>query len=620
MSKLSFKRIEIENFRSIQSKITLDIKPGLFSIEGINMDEPGSFNGAGKSSILSALYWCLTGTALTNEILADEVVNIKSGKDCIVEVTIETKDDEIKIKRTRKHSEYGNNLFLFISGQDLSCHKVVDTQDRINKLLKIPYELLHSTIFLTHDIKSAFSELSPQQRINVLESIRDYSIWNKVRDEANKDIKTYNQQIKDLELEASKLDGSKITYQKMLNGKKEELNTLKQSDNNTLSNRITTLENENSELIAESKKYLAENEELSSKIIKIDDSKQETLDKIVDEANKLKLNVQSAEFSKKTIQNKIDTIDKWFKEDTCPTCGKPLDRTTEEINKKTQEKQEFNDEIAKIDTNITTLSNKIIDKRAEWTKLNTELQVLKAKNTENTNKIEKNNKILTPIVSKITINDKSISELKIQNENYQNNIDNIEKAIKSYTIEIEKNEVEIKKKDKEVLNLEYKRKLSDYFYKLLGSKGELRPFLLNNDINFLNLAMQKYISRFFKNTSVKLQLNGAAIDIIIDTLGIKKSISSLSGGEKKRLNLAIQFALYDLIRSTSQIDFNIICLDEIESELDTVGIQQLVEIIEDISERVETVFWITNHPIVKESTVHKIICKKICGKTEVEEQ
>ena len=66
--KLNIKKIDIANFRSVQNKISLEIVPGLFSIEGINYDEEGSGNGAGKSTILSALYWCLTGNALTNEI------------------------------------------------------------------------------------------------------------------------------------------------------------------------------------------------------------------------------------------------------------------------------------------------------------------------------------------------------------------------------------------------------------------------------------------------------------------------------------------------------------------------------------------------------------------------
>ena len=167
--------------------------------------------------------------------------------------------------------------------------------------------------------------------------------------------------------------------------------------------------------------------------------------------------------------------------------------------------------------------------------------------------------------------------------------------------------------------MKHKRELSDYYYKLLGSKGELRPYLLSKDIKALNSYMQKYIHSFFKNTEIQLKLNGAAINIEIDSLGIKKSVSRLSGGEKKRLDIAIQFALYDLLQSTSQIKFNLVCFDEIESELDEAGISQIIDLVEDKSAEIPSVYWITNNPMVSENVPNKIICKKALGSTTIEE-
>ena len=84
--------------------------------------------------------------------------------------------------------------------------------------------------------------------------------------------------------------------------------------------------------------------------------------------------------------------------------------------------------------------------------------------------------------------------------------------------------------------------------------------------------------------------------------------------------MIIQFALYDLIKLTSQVSFNILWLDEIEAQLDKNGIQQLIDIIDDKSETIETVMWITNSSDVKEHIPNKIICKKSLGVTEVYEQ
>ena len=220
----------------------------------------------------------------------------------------------------------------------------------------------------------------------------------------------------------------------------------------------------------------------------------------------------------------------------------------------------------------------------------------------------------------------NISRLEIQlntwlnkKNNYLTDLNRYKADIETYKNSIDENTSKIKELQVKNEDLAAKKYLSDFYYKLLGAKGELRPYLLSKDIAYLNNRMQFYINRFFKTTEVNLILNGNAIDIKIHADGVIKSISSLSGGEKKRVDISIQLALYDLIQTVSQSRFNLLCLDEIESLLDPIGCEQLIEIIEDKAENIETVWWITNHPSVKESIPQKILVKKILGKTEVEE-
>lgn len=619
MTKFNISKIEIQNFRSIQSQITLEIKPGLFSIEGINNDENPSTNGAGKSSLISAVYWCLTGNTLTNEVLADEVVNSTVGKDCRVSLYINTDKDDIKIMRTRKDSEYGNNLILEINGQDISCHKVADTQINVNKLIKIPHDLLHSTIMMTHDIKSAFSELTPQQRIQALESIRDYSIWDKVRDEANKDIKEYNKQIQDLNLTISNLTGRLNTYTNMLD--KETRNKLELTNVNTteIELKITNKKLEKEDI---NKQYLEKNEQLkqlNQKQYPDNSILQQELTNIVDTANNLKIEKQKIEYEIKSLEKEIDLIDKWFKNDKCPTCGKPLDRDEETINTKKMMKDGFNKSIEDFNKQIIEKDTQITEKRKEWSDKNNIFQNLDKERAEDSKIKEQLNAEILELSKQISNIDTEITNFTNELNNHNDKLKKSEEIIEEYKKELKNNKDQIELLQTDIKKYEIRRQISDYFYKLLGSKGELRPYLLNKDIEYINHCMQKYIHQFFKNTEVVLKLNGASIDINIDSLGIKKSVSSLSGGEKKRLNIAIQLALYDLIKMTSQVEFNILWLDELESEMDALGCQQLINIIEDKSDVIETLFWITNSQMVKENIQNKIICVKNCGKTEVYE-
>ena len=620
--RFNIRQIEIENFRSIQQKVTVTIRPGLFSIEGINNDEETT-NGSGKSTILSSLYWCLTGNALTNETLADDVVNIKSGKNCKVSLYIDSDQGSVKITRTRKDSEFGNNLFLEVNEQDLTCHKVADTQERINQLFKIPFELLHSTIIMTHDMKSAFSELTPQQRVQTLEAIRDYSVWDKVRDEANKDIKQYNKEIQELSLKSSNLEGSLVTYTKMLETAESEVKKLQESlDMNKINAQITDLTNQNVDFNRQinEESVLLEGLTKQSEEINADNTLAKRLNEIVDNANNMKLSLQKTEYDKKEIVRNIEVIDAWFKNDRCPTCNHLLERTEKEISEKSDHREKLKQDLSVLDQNIVNINNQLTEKRQEWSQVNSQLQVGEQARKEIQLKLTEGNKKIMSLKNMLLRNIESLGQLNSTRDSCSFQVDKKLAEIGEWRREISRISTELDEIRGSLKSLGDRRTLSDYFYKLLGSKGELRPYLLNNDIKFLNHCMQKYIHTFFKNTEAELRLEGANIDIVINSNGIQKKVTSLSGGEKKRLNIAIQLGLYDLIQATSQVSFNILWLDEIESELDQAGVNQLIEIIEDKNNDIESVYWITNHPTVKENITGKIICTKSLGVTTVEER
>lgn len=620
MNKFNITKVSIQNFRSIQEEIILDIKPGLFCIEGINLDEPNAKNGSGKSTLISAIYWAITGNTLTNEALSDEVINSKVGKNCKVTLYIDSDQGEIKITRTRKDSTDGNNLFLSINDKDLSCHKITETQDRINDLIKIPFDLLQSTIILTQDIKAAFSKLTPQQRIQTLESIRDYSIWDRVRDEANKDIKLYNKEITDKKLEESGIQGSINTYTSMITSEEQRKNSFISNFNATtiteLLNNTEINKQKEIEQLAILDKKLAD---LRTKTFIDTTDLQKQLNTIKDEANNLKSENQKLEYDIQNLNREIKLINDWFIKDKCPTCGKPLDRTEEEKLQKQAKLNEYQNMIDNYRKEIVKKEDIITKKRQQWSQLYQSFQTADKEKSEIFKQINDLQYSYNAVKANIETCDKNILNYKNKLDTYVNQIEQFDKNLENYKNEIVNLNSKIEVIQKDISAIEYKKKLSDYYYKLLSAKGELRPYLLNKDIQYLNHCMQKYVHLFFNNTEVSLMLDGAAINITINSNGIKKSISGLSGGEKKRVDLAIQLGLYDLIQSTSQIGFNLMCLDEIESQLDEIGIDQIINIIEDKSEEVESVLWISNNPTVIGSIPKKIKCIKALGKTTVEE-
>ena len=200
-----------ENFRSFK-KFDFKIKEGLWVVKGANKDDSASdSNGSGKSTLFcDSIIWCLTGNTVNGLDSEDDVVNLKAKKDCLVEVTINNDNHVVKVIRTRKHTQFKNNLLLEVDGQSLSAHRIKDTQDRVNQIIKISPALLKSTIIMAGDISNRFSELTPKDRIALLESVRDYKVWSDFREESKISLNQYISQIEDLKASNSLKDCQKI--------------------------------------------------------------------------------------------------------------------------------------------------------------------------------------------------------------------------------------------------------------------------------------------------------------------------------------------------------------------------------------------------------------------------
>jgi DNA repair exonuclease SbcCD ATPase subunit len=680
MSVFHLKQINIRNFRSIQ-KVDLEIKDGLYAIIGKNTDQASTFNGAGKSSTVYALWWCLTGSSLGGEVLADDVVNIQAGKDCKVECVFDTDQGEVIITRYRKDKEFGNNLFLTINGQDLSCHKVAETQERINQLLKVNFDVLKSTIIMTSDIKARFSELNPQSRVALLESIRDYTIWEKVRAESNADIKDLDAQIKQNTSDINQMQGSINTYNNLIGDLRQKyVEERSKVNNDNPEEKIKALELQLSEKQKElqscdEKQYneaiilldgkisvkndyiqtlLAQhsgnNEKINQKYKEQTKTTNDSIQELQTKINNVKTKLMTIDFDVRTLQNDVSIIDKWFQNDTCPTCNRKLERTPEEITNKEKQKAELVNKITEKNNEEATLSE-------DETKTTTEKQKLEEilknyeKNQSDELQAEKNNyetalnKIKNEIneleeqkktqrsaletlnAKKMTLNSDiaglqtQITTLKEQNKSVEEKLQEIQNQAAEYKKQVDELEQNKGKITEENAKLEKQREYVKFFYDSLGPKGNFRGILLAQDIAYINQCIKNYTPKFFSGVNLYLttpSMEKNAIDIVFEEDGIVKPVSNLSSGERKRVDLQIQMAIYDLVQSTSLFNFNLCVFDEIESALDPEGVRQLLEVIDDRQDNFQTAWWITNNEMVSSNILNKIVATKKNGFTKLE--
>ena len=164
----------------------------------------------------------------------------------------------------------------------------------------------------------------------------------------------------------------------------------------------------------------------------------------------------------------------------------------------------------------------------------------------------------------------------------------------------EKNIEELKKKFKEssdkVVEESQKRDVLREHESVLSKmntiiKRDFRGLLLNNIITYVENKAKEYASKVFGCDELKFALDGNDINISF----CDKDYENLSGGEKRRVDIIVQFALRDFLCNYLQFSSNILVLDEITDELDAESCDKVINFITTEMRDVESVFIISHH-------------------------
>lgn len=131
--------LDIKNFGPIEAALLYLDGRGLVNIEGVNNDDPSAdSNGAGKSTIPDALYWCLFGETARG-VSGDDVIANFAGKNCQVEVRVIADHKTYVISRWRKCKGKGKASGLALGVEDPSG-ALTDLSQGTDKLTQVKIE------------------------------------------------------------------------------------------------------------------------------------------------------------------------------------------------------------------------------------------------------------------------------------------------------------------------------------------------------------------------------------------------------------------------------------------------------------------------------------------------
>ena len=526
---ITFKKIRWKNFLSTGNTFTevdlIENKTNLIIGQ----------NGAGKSTILDALTFCLFGKPF-RKINKPMLVNSINDKDCLSEIEFTIGKNSFLIRRGIKPSifeVYQNGSLIDQSST------TADYQNYLEKnILKMNYKSFTQIVVLGSSTFVPFMRLPLAARREIIEDILDIQIFSVMNSSLKEKIKFSNDDIKDRDYQIDLLE-EKVTMQK---------------------NFIVNLDLQNQNDI----------QEKNNKISYITNLEQEVNTKISElEQDRNAINEEMQEFSNATaklkklgnlrgkIQQKFSSHKKehqFFTENTtCPTCTQHI---SEELR----------------DAKVSEIMDSIKELKQGMEEMELAVKLEEQRESKFINLSDKFNNLF--------------NEIKIQQfqiSSYQSQIRDLQKEIS----ELQNNNSNLNEEDSKLQGLE--KALREARDQMIAVKEERDCLLaagqLLKDNGIKTRIIKKYLPVMNNLINEYLQQMDFYVNFTLDenfeeTIKSRYrdifSYESFSEGEKARIDIALLLTWRSIAKLKNSVDTNLLILDEIfDGSLDQNGTGEL---------------------------------------------
>lgn len=535
---IQFGNIIIEGFCSIPYlELNLGSK-GITVIRGAT--------GEGKTTILSALVWGAYGKNLKgkSDVNTWEKYRPKNYNGTKVEIYFGKDGKTHKITRCLKYKGEVNGakgkdrLIYEIDAVEVSEKNKGEIQALINADLGMSYSLFMNSILFGQGMKRLIQESSSDKK-DLFEEIFELEYISKARDIAKGYYTEALREYNEISQKYSSSKEKKQSIQRMLDDLKKQANHVK----NDLSSRVKVLEKKLS-LLAKAKK---ENE----------------LKETVTYKNRIEQRIQEARDNQKELLNKINDAKKKTKvslEEFISVIIKLLKRgdIKNSLKRLIEVKKAFGD-IERLQDKCSKLADKISNYRDK-------LEELRDQEYE-ANKVQRDIDLTKAEIKKLLSEKKAGVNMGL--------IKKYKTQLSTLSDKLQAIESEMEEKRSKVDN--YKWVMDDP----LGNKG-IKAFLFESSLDILNETLESYSEVLGFSILFYVDIQGVKKDfntqIIMD--GIEVSYEELSGGQKTLVNIAMAFAMNEVMTKAKGI--NIAFLDEVFENLSSEYVDLVIGLIRKI--------------------------------------
>ncbi len=555
---INLKHVTLRNFLSVGSVTqAIDLQnEELTLILGDNLDlgGDGARNGTGKTTIIQAISYALYGVPLNN-IKQNNLINRTNGKGMMVTLDFEANGVEYRIERGRKP----HGMKFFINGTEEEDNEAQgenkETQQVIEDIVGMSSVMFRNIVALNTYSQPFLSMTQGQQR-DIIEQLLGITLLSEKAEKIKVIIKNNKEEIQQEEFKVQAVEEANKRIEEQINSLKqrERLWTAKiNEDINTLKEQIETLEKLDIDAELLGHKQLAVYNALVKDHADID---------------KLLLRTQS------DIDRETKSISKYerelniLKQNKCHTCGQDICDDTH--TKILSEKEESLNESTKHAEELAEVYIELEKEKNSLFEIGEKPVIFYGSEEE---AIEHKNKI------------KDLSAQVKRKEQEEN----------PYTDQIS----EMESSALQEVNFDKVNELSrigdhqKFLLDLLTSKDSfVRKKIIDQNLSYLNSRLTSYLDKMGLPHQVVFQND---LSVEITELGRELDFDNLSRGERNRLILGLSFAFRDVWENL-YFPINTLFIDElIDSGLDTIGVENAMAILKDMTRRRNKSVWLVSH-------------------------
>jgi DNA repair exonuclease SbcCD ATPase subunit len=573
MKKVIFNSIKIQNFLSIGDKpLEIKFQKGINLITGENKDIGGK-NGIGKSTIADALYWCLFGNTL-RDLKKEKIQHNQNNKECNVVIKFDIHTEKNKKSYEINRVLNPSKITIISDGKDETPSTLPKSDEYIKNLIGANEEVFNNAVIMSSNNTLPFMAQKKVDKRKFIEGILQLNVFGEMLLKTRSD---FNECKKQNDL----LSNNFINHQKNL----EMLEKLKNNDESNKKNKIKELQQK----IEINQKQINKLENETTK------SGNNLKNEIAELNEKLKFlekfyKTQHTDISNKTkekikIESSIDQKNKekqkiLSKGNICPTCNREYCK--EDINHIQQSVKTIEIEIKNLQKDLQELNNQIESLQEKLKEIEDGIKKIQ-------NKQKKTNEEITSL----RLKEQNIQTLKKQNTDYKKDINKIEIEKSNFDSDIKKCKKDIDNTQSELENIKNKLKVLNTAKYIVSEEG-IKTYIVKKLIDVFNQRLNFYLKKL--QAPCKCEFDELFEETIFNDKGKECSYFNFSGGERKRIDIAILFMFQDILRLHTGTSFSLNFYDELfDSAIDDNGIEKIIEILKNKVEKYEESVYIISH-------------------------